>query len=108
MTRKRNPRRVLIEMLKTPRQRLTWIYDTFTSPGNVSREIYDWTERDERGAALFRLRRPDEYPENDSDAWANVYAQASNAAMELLDIRDFALQQQRASAIRRDVRNGAK
>lgn len=103
MTRARNPRRVLVEMLKTPRQRLTWIYDTFTSPGNVSREIYDWTERDERGAALFRLRRADEYPENQPDKWQEVLVQIDSTMHELLDIHDFAWQQKQEAITRRDV-----
>ncbi len=80
MARKRNSRRVLLEMLKTPRQRMDWIRGQFEIHGTV----YD------DDVSSFRKRLPAEYPENKPNLWAEVYRQAVSAMDEWHRIADFA------------------
>ncbi len=80
MARKRNPRRVLLEMLKTPRQRMDWIRGQFETRGIV----YD------DDVSGFRKRLPHEYPESKPDLWADVYRQAISAMDEWRAIAYFA------------------
>jgi len=80
--RQRNPRRVLLDMLATPRKRVSWVRDRWIYRGTrMNYEILG--ERP-------RLRTPEEYPENDAHEWRMVVAQIDEAIAELVKVRDFA------------------
>lgn len=85
--RKRNPRRVLLEMLKPTRDRL-----------NVLRDRWAWLGRktvygDPNTPKGWRDRRPDEYPENAPDEWLAAYTQVDKAIKELTAVRAFVAEQ---------------
>ncbi len=66
---KRNPRRVVLEVLRSIARNTRAMQSSWDVSGNV----YEMTEvPGDRSRAEWRKRRPDEYPENNADDWKRL------------------------------------
>lgn len=81
--RKRNPRRVMLEMLTDIRKKT----DLLRGWWDITGKIYDETVMN------LRARRPDEYPEAQLNYWAATVADLDQILAEIDTARTFAYQE---------------
>lgn len=92
----KNPRRQALAMLKDLRDGVSWL----SSGWNVRSTAYDMitkTYRDQRSGEVreyqdhaTRPRRYEEYPENNKENWAALYAEADRLVALASALREFA------------------
>lgn len=90
MARARNPRRVMLELLKPVREDLYSLHSRWVWKGR--KLFYGAPDSPDRP----RLRRPDEYPEADAGEWAHVFEVTGMAIKQLERVREHAARQYRA------------
>jgi hypothetical protein len=91
--RKRNPRTLVVELNGHLKRSLSWIDAVW----KVRTTTYDVVN----GNAKWRARRPDEYPEADSERWDRLAETAGAIAVSAQELRAFALIQSRKARERR-------
>lgn len=89
---RRGPRRLVLDGIDGPLQRLKWLKAGWTVTGKVY-ELPPIAQHDAHTVARYRPRRPDEYPENRASDWLEVVRQSEAAIAELTALHDWAFEQ---------------
>lgn len=93
MTRTRNPRRVVLDHLNEVRK----LVQGYRSIWRTRSTVYvDQADR-KPGDPCLRPRQPEEYPENQAQAWARLFGAMEEVITHAVEVRELARRQYHAT-----------